>query len=156
MSAKKSSGDEKKGSSWFRMLPIEMEMITTDEMIEPEGRDVETNETAVATADLDIKKLYTLMIKTEEKATRTLVDARYERDHEKKQQLRTQAIAQKGKADVLREILFSVIRDTYNLWDENIGIRAGWLIVTYKEKNKKGDFRDFLKGIGLAPPDDEE
>jgi len=152
MVAKKSSED-KKGSSWFRMLPIEMEML--EEVIEPEGA-AHDNETAVGMADNDIKKLYTLMIKTEEKATRTLVDARYERNSEKREALRIQAISQKGKADVLREILFSVVRDTFNLWDSNIGIRAGWLVVTYKEKSKKGDFRDFLKGIGLAPPDEDE
>ena len=153
MSAKKSSED-KKGSSWFRMLPIEMDML--EEIIEPDGKGASPHETAVGIADSDIKKLYTLMIKTEEKATRTLVDARYERDADKREHLRIQAISQKGKADVLREILFSVIRDTFNLWDQNIGIRAGWLVVTYKEKSKKGDFRDFLKGIGLAPPDEDE
>jgi len=156
MVAKKSSGDEKKGASWFRMLPMEMDMLDIHDVIEPDNPGASDNETAVGLADNDIKKLYTLMIRTEEKATRTLVDARYERDKEKKEQLRTQAIAQKAKADVLREILFSVVRDTFNLWDQNIGIRAEWIVVTYKEKNKKGDFRDFLKGIGLAPPDDEE
>ena len=155
MSAKKSN-DEKKGASWFRMLPMEMDMLDISEVIEPESGNPEDNETPVGIADSDIKKLYTLMIRTEEKATRTLVDARYERSKDKKEQLRIQAIAQKGKADVLREILFSVVRDTFSIWDQNIGIRGEWIVVTYKEKNKKGDFRDFLRGIGLAPPSDEE
>jgi hypothetical protein len=143
---------EKEESSWLSMLKMELSLIGPDELIEPESGDGEDdderdNEHFLGEASMEIKRLWTYFATLEEKATRTLIDAKYARASiDKRESLLKKASEMKAKAEMARSILFLNIRDQYQIWNPNlaVGIRKGWRVVSFKSESNP--LLDLLRG----------
>lgn len=137
----------KEESSWLSMLKMELAMISTDQILDPETEfESEENETFVGTATLEIRKMWTYFLHLEEKATRLLVDARFSKKVAERETLLKHSYELKAKAELVHSILFLSLRDMFSIWNPTLGlgIRAGWKVVTFKSKTSS--FLDFLKG----------
>lgn len=130
-------------ASWLGMLRMELSLI--DEFIEPDTES-EDNEAILGVASDEVKRLWTYYSKTEEIATRTLIDAKYCKKHDEKDDLMKRAFEMKLKAEMARSILFLSLRDQFGIWNPTvgIGIRAGFQITTFKDTSNP--LLDLLRG----------
>lgn len=139
--------------SWFSMLKMELSLIDEDDLIEPglqeddDDEDDNDNETELGVASLETKQLWTYFCRLEEKATRALVEARYDRSSvDSREETQKRAAEMKAKAEMARSILFLNLRDQYKIWNPylGVGLRRGWKIVSFKSKSNP--LLDLLRG----------
>lgn len=140
---------DKGESSWLGMLKMELSLIGDEELIEPEsGGDDESekDETFLGEATMEIRKLWTYFSTLEEKATRTLIEAKYCRNVDKRENFLKKASEMKAKAEMARSILFLTIRDQHEIWNPHlgVGIRSGWRVVSFKSASNP--LLDLLSG----------
>jgi len=147
MSAKKTEHE----SSWLTMIKMELSLIDPAELIEPEtdgDDDPEFKDAhSLGEASMEVRKLWTYYTTLEEKATRTLIDAKYARsDVDKREQMLKKAAEMKAKAEMARSILFLSLRDQHSIWNPNLGVAVlkGWKVVSFKSKSNP--LLDLLRG----------
>ena len=135
---------KKQDASWLGMLRMELSLI--DEYIDPEMDYDEKDETFVGKASEEVKRLWTYYSRTEEKATRTLIDAKYCKKGSEKDELVKHAFEMKLKAEMARSILFLSLRDQFGIWNPTVGIglRSGFQITTFKDTSNP--LLDMLRG----------
>jgi hypothetical protein len=135
--------------SWLSMLKMELSLIDNSDLKEPKlelGEDDNKDETIVGTASLEARKLWTYSLAMEEKATRSLVDAKYEESVDKREALMKIAAETRAKSDMAHSILFLSLRDQFGIWNPTlgVGIRSGWKVVSFKSKSNP--LLDLLRG----------
>jgi hypothetical protein len=137
-------------SSWLSMLKMELSLIDEEHIIEPgmeEDDDPEENETELGIATMEIRRLWTYFCNLEEKATRAIVDAKYDRTTVSSREEKLKKAAEmRAKAEMARSILFLNIRDQHGIWNPHLGVglRRGWRIVSFKSKSNP--LLDLLRG----------
>lgn len=116
--------------TWFNMLKIELSMIDDGDLVDP-GAEPAPHEAMVGVATELDKRLFTYAEKTEEKSTRTLVDARFCRDEEEQRRLFNRAYELSIKADIAKNLLWCNLKDEFNLWDSAlyVGLRRDFVVV---------------------------
>lgn len=145
MSSKKRGADS---TAWLTMLREELMLIGSDDLIMPDGEVDEEHETDVGEASHEVKKLWTYYCATEERATRMMIDAQYERKNpERKEALRKEALQLKVKAETAKQIMWVCLREQFDLWNPNlgVGIRGDWRVVSFQSADNF--IKDILKGL---------
>ena len=138
----------KDSTAWLSMLREELALIGPGDMIEPEGSPNEEHETVHGIANAEVRRLWTYYCTTEERATRMMIDANYERkDRDRQKLLRIESIQLKVKAETAKNILWVSLRDQFGLWDQKlgVGIREDWQVVSFDSSDNF--IRDILKGM---------
>ena len=117
--------------TWFNLLKIELGMIDDDQLLNP-GADQQPHETLLGVASALDKRLFTYSEKTDEKSTRTLVDARYCQDPEERTKLFNRAYELSIKANIAKDLLWANIKDEFGMWDADkyVGLRRDFAVVS--------------------------
>lgn len=116
-------------SMWLRLLPLELDGVNLDDIVEPENPVDETGD-VIGEMDITCKKLYTLYMFNMQAADKLALDARYCKDKDKRKEFIAGSIKSHMLAQALYQILFMEIRDQFNCWDMNLDIKAGFKIVS--------------------------
>jgi len=99
------------------------------------------------------KAFYTLSNKKAKLAGMSILRLQYENLNDTdKNRLSAAANALKTQADVLRDLMWILIKDRLNLWGKSIGIRDGFRVVWFEDDpgSMKG-LRDLLGLLGQPP-----
>ncbi|MBI2065802.1 MAG: hypothetical protein HYT68_01905 [Candidatus Zambryskibacteria bacterium] len=111
------------------MVRIELENTDFKHAIEPNA-EVGPQDHKVGTADLEVRKLYSLGMQWDKVARETLLAARYISDKNRQREMITRATEFHEKSDILLSIFWASLKDTFGLWGKpSIGIRSGWHVV---------------------------
>ncbi|MCX7778750.1 MAG: hypothetical protein N2259_00695 [Patescibacteria group bacterium] len=116
-----------------------------DDIIEPSDEVNPLHEEIIGEiADENIKKLYTLSLNLEKSAFmtfgRAMVTAMFEnqRDGDILNKTFFKSYEFRTKAQILRDIFWVCVQDTFDLWDKSkIGIRKGFIVVAIKDVKDK-------------------
>ena len=116
-------------SNWIDVIKMEIKVIGEDELFEPHA-EASSNDHIVGDLDDDLKKIYTLALRWEKVATEMLLGARYINDDDRRYQDIVKANELHRKSEILIDIFWVSIKDTFELWQKPaIGIRKGWKVV---------------------------
>jgi len=108
---------------------------------------VGAHETVVGPATVGMRRLYHLAVHYRNEAedlTRRLTMPRAS-DVVDKKDLQEKAVAAITRAHAILNLVWITVRDEYQLWGKDIGIREGGVIVTYEESGESP--AEFLKGL---------
>ena len=119
-------------STWLKLLPIELDGLSSADFIEPPHRDIKDDK-VVGLMSEDCKRLWTLHILLEKVSQQYRLDAHYCRDEAEKEKLETKAVECAEKAHAMLAIMWIAIRDEFEIWNRTIGIRVGYKVVTNSE-----------------------
>ena len=128
-------------SMWLKLLPLELDGVNLDDIVEPENPVDETGD-VIGEMDITCKKLYTLYMLNMQTADKLALDARYCKDKDKRKELTAGCIKSHMLAQALYQILFMEIRDQFNCWDMILDIKAGFKIVS-SPTGKQSPFQIF-------------
>lgn len=122
------SGDDR--GTWFNMLKIELGMIGEENLVNP-GAPPQEHETVLGIATSLDQRLFTYAEKTDERSTRTLVDARYCQDEDERTRLFNKAYELSIKAGIAKDLLWCNLKDEFGMWDANkyVGLRKDFVVV---------------------------
>jgi len=133
------------GTSWFKLLQMELQMADVASVYIP--IEIQPQDDVLGTASEESQRLYAYTTHLEEQATRVLVEARYERDETKKEELTRQGIEMRSKMSFLDHLLVMQLREEFGIWkpDVTIAIRKDFQVVAVKGQDS---FADFLRRLG--------
>jgi hypothetical protein len=114
---------------WLRMLPLELDGVNPDDIVEPENP-VDGTGDVIGEMDITCKKLYTLYMFNMQAADKLALDARYCKDKDKRKEFIAGSFKSLMMAHTLYQIMFMEIRDQFKCWDMNLDIKAGFKIVS--------------------------
>ncbi len=128
--------------TWLKLLPMNLDL--TDKLIEPKNAvgSLEKNELPIGIMDEELRKLFT-MWRLSDKALHEAVmriefgDSSDEDEH---------VADKKAFYDVLEALVWYSVRRQTNCWDKPIGLRSGWVVVTYDQKPKMLNIKDIFGG----------
>ena len=121
--------------AWLELLKLEVGSILEDEFIEPDIELDEEFDHPVGEADEDLRRLFTKWRQLIEAADRTAVDARYARNEQARQEVAAQARELFTKAQIVKELFWTCVKDSFDLWTKSaVGIRKGWIVVWSEEE----------------------
>lgn len=117
--------------TWLSTLEMEIENLP-DSLLEerqPNGK-IKKSERIIGKADPYSRKLYVLAQNWENEAIQTILKLRYTQDDGEDHSAEI-ALGHKLKAqaEAARELFWINLRDYFNTWDGNIGIRKDWTLV---------------------------
>lgn len=116
---------------WLDLLPMELEAITEDQLIEPED-EVEEGEQEIGTLPLFLKKLYTRIAQLRAECLRVQADlamlpAAKKRERER---LVVKTVELVRKHATLRDIFWIAVNEEFGLWmAPNLSLRPGWKLM---------------------------
>lgn len=131
-------------STWLKLLPLELDGINESEFIEPDVALKKTDQ-QIGTMSEMARRLYTLSRLLAKDANQFNLDAHFCNDKVKKSELVAKSLEFVAKATVIQELVWIGIRDDLGIWDEPIGVRMGFKVVTYPETGD--DMPPFIKRI---------
>lgn len=138
--------------AWLELLSLEVGSISEEEFIEPDVKLDEEFDHPVGEADEDLRRLFTKWRQLMEAADRTAVDARYARDERARQEVATQAWELLTKAQIVGELFWICVKDSFDLWTKSsVGIRKGWIVV-WSEREDSPVIGLLRRSLG-GPPD---
>ncbi len=108
-------------------------------------------------ADETIQSLYDKTEDLREEANRATEEAA---ENPTNAEIRKKCYLMRNDAKRANMKLWEAIHEKYNLWlNDNVGIRDGYAIVTWEEKDEQSEKKDFIrrmiKDLGLTPPPEE-
>ena len=115
---------------WLKLLPLELDGVNLDDIVEPENPVDETGD-VIGEMDITCKKLYTLYMLNMQTADKLALDARYCKDKDKRKELTAGSYKSSMLAYALYQIMFMEIRDQFKCWDMNLDIKVGFKIVSF-------------------------
>lgn len=148
MNKKRESNSPEESVSWLTVLNEELAALGPADLIYPEEVPHFEDEEVKGMAGPEARKLWTYYCITEEKASRRLLDSKYERkDKEKKEEIYREAIQLKIQAETAKSILWVSLREQFSIWDHTtgIGLREDWQVVTFASRDNF--ITDVLKGF---------
>ena len=134
-------------STWLKLLPLELSGIDEPDLVEP-GYTLGRNDNPVGEMSDMVKRLFTLGQLLEKDANQANLDARFCTDRRKKVELQTRANEFITKATVIKELMWISIKDEFGLWNMNVGVRAGFKVVTMPDN--EDSIPPFFRGLFLG------
>ena len=119
-----------------------------EKMIEPPA-DMKPDDRKVGILeDEDVKKLYSLAMQCDRQAEELVIQIRYSgADERSSMQMLAKIKELKTKAELIREIFWASIKDSFGLWDkDSIGVRRGWVVVWNEPDSNIRRLIDFFGG----------
>ncbi len=111
--------------SWIDLIKMEMEM--EQQLFEPQT-EISKIDHIVGEVDDDLKKLYCIAMQWKKAADETLPAARRINVDQDQQLAKARELYQ--KSEILQEIFWISLEDSFNLWHRrSIGVRKGWKVV---------------------------
>ncbi len=117
-------------STWFKLLPIELSGINESDFIEPDYEKGESDQLVGDMSDT-ARRLYTLAQVLEKHANQYKLDFEFCTDKVKKLELEARAHELMAKSSITRGLMWIGIRDEFGLWVDYVGVRTGFVVVTY-------------------------
>jgi len=130
-------------STWIRLLPLELDSMDEAELIEPDN-EVKDGEVVVGEMSSVCKRLFVLANLYQKQSEQFNLDSRYCTGDEKTQ-LEAKANEFGAKTSLLRTALWISIRDELELWNDQIGVRVGFKVVSRSEDDAPPDISDFFR-----------
>ncbi|MBI3956755.1 MAG: hypothetical protein HY340_02090 [Candidatus Kerfeldbacteria bacterium] len=116
-------------NTWIQSLQAELDKVDLQGVIEPQG-EIEERDHVVGQANDDLKRLYGLMMRWSKASLESVVAAQFAPNRELREHYTNQATMLGKKSEVLTEIFWITIKETFDLWQKpSVGIRKGWKVV---------------------------
>lgn len=135
-------------STWLKLLPLELDDISESDIIEP-TYELEKNDHKVGEMSDMSKRLFTLGQILEKDANQYHLDFQYCNVKEQKVELEAKSYEYIAKAGLIKQMLWVGIRDEFGLWGNNIGVRAGFIVVTKPDTDDMPPIMRLLGGFEL-------
>ncbi len=135
--------------TWLDIVRMEVENMDPCTVRDPTGQEVNPAcDTFLATIeDVDLQKLYTVAIQWKRTAIELMVKLPFETDPEEAMRLKNEVEQLMRKSDVIQQVVWISIRDTYDLWNKgSIHFCKGWKIVECNADSGP-NIRDILGGL---------
>lgn len=137
------------GLTWLKSIPIELDMISENELRQPVNK-IDVKDHLVGELSIGLRKLYTLMLLTEESAMKKMVEVRFSSksiDDDPQMLGSYKELQYKGEA--LRNLFWIGVNAEHNLWQyESIGVRRDWSVVwSDPDPNDQGDVPPFFRKL---------
>jgi len=136
--------------SFLETLRLELENVNLTESPDPPFP-VETGDHVVGIASEEHKKLYAVWQNYERAGMETGIQARYARGEEERTQAIRRASSLSMKANLIRDLFWISLRDSFDQWGRDIAIKAEWKVVW--TETKPPSLLDLLRGS--SDPDRE-
>jgi hypothetical protein len=121
-------------STWIKLLPLELDSIKAADYIEPEW-EMESKDRVVGEMSQTARQLFTLSRMLEREADQLTVAHKYCASKSMKSELEGKIDQYKAKSQLLKGAVWISLKDEHKLWGENVGIRAGFKVVTFEDAN---------------------
>ena len=121
-------------SDFLKLLPLELQMLDKDKLagpIEP----MKPNEKQIGLiTDETQRKLWSMYLEMRKSAEQAFLEARYQGNLDMGQELGARGLELYVKSGIIESIFWALIRDDFKHWNnDNIGVRAGWILVEFPE-----------------------
>lgn len=138
--------------TWLDMVKMEMENMDLASCPESASEELDNSTEKVCatlTDNPDLKKLHVLKLQWLRKAMELEVQARFSTSSTERKELMLEIEQLGRKAQLVEQIFYVSLRDTYDLWDKDcLHMRKGWKVVTHDGTSHGGpDIRDILGGL---------
>ena len=98
--------------------------------------------------DIDLKKLYTLLMETLKSAEQNFLNAKFARDNEERDSSFRKFCELQEKARALHNIFWISVKDTFGLWNkDSVGVRKGFKVVWGAVEEAPLDIADFIRRL---------
>ncbi len=118
-------------STWLHKIATDIEEVSGDGLPVPDAP-VGEGEQELGVATPDQQKLYLLAMRWEKAAAECAIAARFARQQEDKQRFNARGVSFLHKACLIKEGFWIELRDTFHLWEQSVGIRDGWKVVSFE------------------------
>lgn len=139
-------------TTWFDLLGAERDALSPEELFMPAGEVGEGDHIVGSVADdIPLQGFFTLGMRLAEAAERAGLDARWEKDPAKQEELlaRANELGEKGRH--VLEAFWIAVKDSFGLWGQpSVGVREGWQVV---RSDQDTSLPPFLRNLLGDPPD---
>lgn len=132
-------------STWLQLLPLELDGINNDKMIEPMHPLEKADHVVGEMSDMS-KRLFTLAQLLDKSGNQSKLDAQYCTDKVERLEHMAQTNEFLAKSETVRTLMWIGIKDEFGLWNEGIGVRVGFKVVTQPERSED-DIPPFLRRL---------
>lgn len=139
-------------ATWFDLIEAERNALSLEELLKPAGEVGESDHVVGNIADdIPLQRLFTLGMRLAEAAERAGLDARWETDPARQEELlaRANELGEKGRH--VLGIFWIGVKDSFGLWTQpSVGIREGWQVVWGDQDTS---LQSFFRNFPGDPPD---
>ena len=136
--------------AWVSTLPFEVPFDPKDvlEHLTEHDSEVREGEKVVGALTEDQKLAWGILDRFVEAASRATIDFKHPRSSEAKAAARAQLEKNTAKAEAMKEIFWTMVRESFDLWDApNIGIRSGSQVIKSERRESLLDVLEDLEEL---------
>ena len=132
-------------STWLKLLGLELDSIANSDIIEPDYDKMNKGDHIVGKMSDLARRLYTLSCLLEKSAGQYTLDGKYCRDTAEKLRLESKTHELAAKSQVIKDIMWIIIREELDLWNVGIGVRKDFKVITTEDSDN--DMPSFFKRL---------